>query len=300
MKKLPMVSVCMITYGHENFIEQAINSVLMQQTDFDIELIVANDCSPDNTDIVIQRILKENPKASFVRYIKHEKNIGMMPNFLTTINQCKGKYIALCEGDDYWTDHFKLQKQVDLLENNLESIGCYHRVEILNETLKEINYSHIYNEPIANASTIDILKCHFIPTLSLVFRNDKALVFPKWFSESPVGDIPLELLLSLKGNFKFLEDTMGVYRYSDKGVSSDNDRKMNLIFYRFIKMYSSFNSQTEKKFDDTIFEVIYQRMRWLKRANQYLLIFKSFRFVNLNSLSKMKKLLLLLVVKNGH
>ena len=105
------VSVVMITYGHEKFIREAIEGVLMQECDFEVELILANDCSPDQTDSVIQDIIKNHPKGCWIKYIRQENNIGMMPNFIFALKQCKGKYIALCEGDDYWTDPLKLQKQ---------------------------------------------------------------------------------------------------------------------------------------------------------------------------------------------
>ena len=136
------VSVCMITYGHEKFIEQAINGVLMQECDFEVELIIANDCSPDRTDAVIQNILKNHPRASWIKYIKHEKNLGMMPNFIFALQECQGKYVALCDGDDYWTDAFKLQKQVDFLESNPKFGICFHSVEEI--SLFEISKNRIF------------------------------------------------------------------------------------------------------------------------------------------------------------
>lgn len=297
MENFPTLTVVMITYGHEKYIREAIDGVLMQQCDFAVELLIANDSSPDNTDTVIHDVLQHHPKSNWIRYIKHKENTGMMPNFLFALKEAKGKYIALCEGDDYWTDPYKLQKQVDILEEYPKYVGCYHRVEILNETTIDIKYSDIYKEPVDNAITADILKNHLIPTLSLVFRNDTSFVFPKWFSESPVGDIPLELLLSLKGSFKYFENSMGVYRYTDKGVSSANDRKMNHTFYRFIKMYGSFNFYTNKKFDSILFELIYQRMVKLKKKGEYSLLLQSFRFINLDSFYRIKILFFLFIGK---
>lgn len=292
-----MITVVMITYGHEDYIRKAIEGVLMQKCDFLVELLIANDSSPDNTDIIVRDILKNHPKSNSITYIKHKKNIGMIPNFIFALNEARGKYIALCEGDDYWTDPYKLQKQLDVLEGNQEYIGCYHRVEILNETSNKINYSDIYHEPIDNAVTDDVLKNHLIPTLSLVFRNEEKIFFPEWFSESPVGDIPLELILSLKGSFKYLDDCMGVYRYTDKGISSANDRKINYTFYRFIKMYSFFNSYTNKKFDTIIFNLIYQRMQKLKKKGEYSLLLRSFKFIDLDSFYRVKILFYLLIGK---
>ncbi|HAT80174.1 MAG TPA: hypothetical protein DCS17_01820, partial [Flavobacterium sp.] len=125
----PTVSVCMITYLHENFIEQAINGVLMQKGNFEIELIIANDNSPDETNIIVQNCIVNHPNGSWIKYTHHKTNLGMMPNFVWALQQCKGKYIAICEGDDFWTDSFKLQKQIDVLVNYPNLAGCFHNSE---------------------------------------------------------------------------------------------------------------------------------------------------------------------------
>ena len=108
----------MITYNHEKYIEEAILGVLRQETEFDIELIVSNDDSPDDTDKIIRRIIKEHPKAFCIRYIKHNENIGAMPNSLHNLKLCTGRYIALCEGDDCWTDSKKLQIQIEAMQKS--------------------------------------------------------------------------------------------------------------------------------------------------------------------------------------
>ena len=109
----PTVSICMITYNHEAFIAEAIESVLMQETDFDIELIIANDASSDKTHEIIESLVQNHPRKPSVQYINRIENIGMIPNFMDVINKASGDFIALCEGDDYWTDPLKLQKQKD-------------------------------------------------------------------------------------------------------------------------------------------------------------------------------------------
>ncbi|MDF1549683.1 MAG: glycosyltransferase, partial [Bacteroidales bacterium] len=123
------LSVCMITYNHEKYIGQAIEGVLMQKTNFDIELLIGEDFSNDNTRNICMGYKNKYPDK--IKLLLREKNIGMMRNFIQTLNTCKGKYIALCDGDDYWTDPLKLQKQVDFLEANPEYALCYHRVNIL-------------------------------------------------------------------------------------------------------------------------------------------------------------------------
>lgn len=125
------VSVCMITYNHEKYITQAIEGVLSQQTTFPVELIIGEDCSTDTT-----RKLCEHYRAIFPEKIKlllPNKNIGIKENLLETIKQASGKYIAFCEGDDYWTDPLKLQKQVDFLETHSEYSLCCHRYKIYNQ-----------------------------------------------------------------------------------------------------------------------------------------------------------------------
>lgn len=242
--KNPMVSVAMITYGHEKYIEDAINGVLMQVCDFEIELIISNDCSPDNTDEVIQKIINNHPKSNRIKYINHKQNLGMMPNFVYVMNLCKGKYIALCEGDDYWTDHLKLQKQIDFLENNLDFSYTFHDCEIYNQENKTksllIGTKKVDN--VVNLKSIVIEKnC---PTLSLVFRNKiKWNLLPNWFITTENGDYALIVFLAEIGLGKYFSDVMGVYRFHNQGVWSGSgldffnktNLKLSLNLYNYFE-----------------------------------------------------------------
>ena len=125
------VSVHMITYNHERFIAQAIEGVLMQQTDFAVELVIGEDCSTDGTRAIVRRYGERYPER--IRLLLQERNLGARANALATLNACRGQYIALCEGDDYWTDPTKLQKQVDFLESHPECSLCFHRVLVVYE-----------------------------------------------------------------------------------------------------------------------------------------------------------------------
>lgn len=222
MKQYPKVSVCMITYGHEKYIREAIEGVLMQEYDFEVELIIANDCSPDKTDDVIHNILENHPQATWIKYVKHDTNIGMMANFIFAMQECKGKYIALCEGDDYWTDPLKLQKQVDFLEANPDYVLCFHPVSIL-KTNGDIVDDFVTKVP-DNYESIETLARlgNYIHTPSVVFRNI-IKEFPFEFSQSPIGDYFLYMMLAEHGKLKCLEDNMAVYRegigvWSDKSI----------------------------------------------------------------------------------
>lgn len=234
MKLKPKVSVCMITYGHEKFIDQAINGVLMHECDFEVELVIANDCSPDNSDSVIQRILQNHPKASIINYFKHEKNLGMIPNFIFALQQCNGKFIALCDGDDYWNDPYKLQKQVDFLEANPDYVLSFHKVKILKpdgslvpDFITKVPGNYETHETLARLG-------NYIHTPSVVFRNI-IKEFPKEFSLSPIGDYFLYMLLAEHGKLKYLEDEMAVYRYGVGVISKMNNF---MIACNNVKMYS--------------------------------------------------------------
>jgi glycosyltransferase involved in cell wall biosynthesis len=230
----------MITYGHEKFIEQAINGVLMQQGDFELELILSNDCSPDNSDSVIQRILQNHPNASWINYVKQEENLGMMTNFIVAMRQCKGNYIALCDGDDYWTDPYKLQKQVDFLEANPEYVLSFHKVKILKPDGSLVDdFITKVPENYENQDTLARLG-NYIHTPSVVFRNIiKEL--PKEFLLSPIGDYFLYMILSEHGKLKYIDEEMAVYR-DGVGIHSTNSQikmaKANFKLFTLLLSYS--------------------------------------------------------------
>ena len=235
------VSVIIITYGHANFIEKAILGVLMQEYNFELELIISNDCSPDDTDEVINYIINNHPRASSIKYIKHNHNIGAMSNFLYSLNEAKGKYIALCDGDDYWTDPLKLQTQINFLDANSDFSMCFHSVEI---TLANKNDNYDYPIPSSDILHLkDILQKHYIPTCSLVFRNG---LFPKglpeWMINSISGDIPLEILLASKGKTKYFSKKMSCYRRNEGGISL-SQIQIAKMQSGYIYMYSKLASE---------------------------------------------------------
>lgn len=129
------VSVIMLTYNHEKYIAKAIEGVLMQQTDFPVELIVANDCSTDGTEEIVERYRQKKP--GIVKGYYNKKNLGPRYNFIKAFSYADGDYIAMCEGDDYWTDSSKLQKQVDFLQNNSDYILAFHEIKLIDENANE-------------------------------------------------------------------------------------------------------------------------------------------------------------------
>ena len=206
----PLLSVCLITYNHANYIAQAIEGVLMQEVNFSWELIIADDCSTDVTRDIILAYQKKYPE--FIKLILQEKNVGAAQNWIELINYPQSKYIAYFEGDDHWVDSNKLQKQVDFLEANPNYAISFHRVyEIAdgNEPLLS-NLNTSFNEETYTIE--DLAKGNFIHTPSVIFRNKLFKDLPAWFPDSPVGDYPLYMLNARYGNIKYFPEPMAVYR----------------------------------------------------------------------------------------
>jgi glycosyltransferase involved in cell wall biosynthesis len=246
----PLLSVCIITYNHVNFIQQAIEGVLLQKVDFKFEIIIADDFSTDGTREIILDYEKKYP--DLISLILQPINVGPLKNWLDLIKKPNSKYIAYFEGDDYWTDCFKLQKQVNFLENNVEFIMCYHDVEILysdgilkndfiKKTKKEV--SSIYDLAIWG---------NYILTCSIVFKNIIHTIPKK--NEIFLCDYFLYMHLAEYGKIKEIPDTMGVYRYGN-GIwsSSINKKKQKFIIDNI------YNIKSTTK-DDSINEIMQLRL----------------------------------------
>lgn len=228
MKKNFLVSVAMPNYGQQEFISEAILGVLSQETDFEVELIVAEDCSPDNTESVVKNIMASHPNGHWIKYIRHAQNKGAISNFAWSIEQAKGKYIAICEGDDYWTDPLKLQKQVDFLENNEDYSLTFHKIKELTTRNEKFTYPNPDEEKTYTIQ--DLCKENFIITVSVVFRKNMEL--PEWLKYSPIGDYPLHLLNASFGLIKYFPEEMAVYRVGSGMWSTQNtvDQITNTMF----------------------------------------------------------------------
>lgn len=228
MKNNPLVSICMITYNHEKYIAEAIEGVLMQETTFPYLLVIGEDYSTDNTRSICQEYATKYPDK--ILLLPSEKNHGVMPNFVRTLEQCTGKYIALCEGDDYWTDSLKLQKQVDFLEANEEYVGCgglhntIHDGNLyINKVIKQKN---VFNY-------IDISTSNPLATNTVMIRNINLIdlnqeFFNKSFNQSPIGDWLIWYLCSRYGLFFIFDEVFAVYRMHEGGVFSLNPKRIQL------------------------------------------------------------------------
>ena len=222
------VSVLMITYGHETFIEEAINGVLMQQCDFDIELIIANDCSPDKTNDIINQIIEIHPKAYLINYCEHKKNLGANDNFIWASKQAKGKYIAICEGDDYWIDPFKLQKQLDFLEGNPDYGLVFTDADLYYQNSKKLikNYDKTFKRNIPTGNVLSILiEGNPYKTCTSLFRYKLIEdIFDKnKLNKKSFGDKSLWMHIASKSKVAYISESTSVYRVLETSASHFNN-----------------------------------------------------------------------------
>lgn len=218
-KNHPLVSVCMITYNHEMYIAQAIESVLMQKTNFDYEIVIGEDCSTDRTREIVLGYKAKHPDK--IKLLLQEKNVGMMQNFIDTLKACTGKYIALLEGDDYWTDPYKLQMQVDILEKHPEYSMCFTARNIVDE-LNKINYVEKYSKEFY--TTKDVIGGFIAGVQTIVFRKFKDLIsFLDKNRNFLAGDRLLTYYFSILGRLYCLNKITATYRISSVGIWSKRD-----------------------------------------------------------------------------
>ncbi|MDF9801102.1 glycosyltransferase involved in cell wall biosynthesis/SAM-dependent methyltransferase [Catalinimonas alkaloidigena] len=262
----PLVSVCCITYNQESFIRKAIESFLMQKTNFDIEVIIHDDASTDNTSKIIREYEEKYPhiiKPIYQTENQWSKGIRPSPTFVWP--KAKGKYIALCEGDDYWTDPLKLQKQVDFLESNTDYVICLHnsylRFEGTNKPDK-IAINH-FKEELILKDFIDVdyfrekkglvSRGH---TSSILFKNNLIKKFPDWYYHKAVaGDIYLLILLAQYGKGRFINEFMSVYRINQGGITrAHSTQKGHLLHRNRMSMLGIINEHFDYKYDKLIRE----------------------------------------------
>jgi glycosyltransferase involved in cell wall biosynthesis len=252
----PSISVSIITYNQQKYIGECLQSVLQQKCNFEFEVIINDDKSTDGTSEICERIINNtNYSNVIVKYQRNPVNVGMMANWIDSIKKCQGKYIALCEGDDYWTDLSKLQKQFNFLEANPKYVGCFHNTEERYEDEQD-KASFLYcNYPSSKAiSFADLSFGNLIPTCSVMYRNNLFNEFPDWYFRLNMADWPLHLLNSQFGSFWFIPQVMGVHRLHKESVwmLQDVERNREFIKHAYDEMISGFGKGHKELADKLI------------------------------------------------
>jgi glycosyltransferase involved in cell wall biosynthesis len=230
----PLVSVCVQTYQHSKFIKQCLDGILMQKTNFAFEVLVGEDESTDGTrDICIEYADRYSDKIRlFLHHRENNIKINGSPtgrfNFLYNLFSAKGKYIALCEGDDYWIDPNKLQKQVDFLEANSDFSICFHDSYMLYENDANLNRNFLNISYTKTFTLVDLAENNFIPTASCVFKNNFKYEIPEWLLQIEVCDWALHFHNATFGKIFYMPDCMSVYRIHNRGIWSSLSRKKQI------------------------------------------------------------------------
>lgn len=256
-----LVSIICITYNHEDYISTAIEGFLMQKTNFEFEILIGDDYSKDNTQQIIKSYINRFPNK--IKLITSGKNIGARNNLKRTWGEAKGRYLAICEGDDYWIDEYKLQKQIDYMEKNPKCSLCAHNAKIYDESLKKMvgllkqsgEKKYFTKDVILNGGG-------FLASASLIYRKEIIDNLPDWYMEVSVGDYPLQMIASTYGYVFFMEDVMSIYRlnvpgswtnynyYSKKNKEREINNRLGLI-----NILDKFNSYSNGEYEDTIKKV---------------------------------------------
>lgn len=283
------VSVCVFTYNYANYIAQALDSILLQKCSFPVEIIIGDDLSTDNTRDIARKYQALYP--DIIRLSFNETNIGGTRNWIKTMKQCRGKYIALLDGDDYFTDPLKLQKQYDALEKNSDAVLCLHGVEEKYEDVIGADKIVLFNRDEYYLEDF-LRKGWFVRTSSTFFRNN--IVFdepPEWVYDFPYRyDTILHVFLCSNGKAINLKEVMSVWRKHSKGMSAQlieqglNNMKQEIALAAKLNEYTNKVHQDEVK--DYIFEMRYYMIRkvirmgvFWKHFKLFIDFIKNFRFI---------------------
>ena len=242
----PLVSVAMVTYNHERFITQAIESVLAQRTSFPIELVVGDDASSDGTARHIEALQARAPDV--VRPIIRPANIGMNRNVEGVLAECRGEFVAFLEGDDYWTAFDKLQTQVDILRARDNIVGVFHPVAVVDAFGRHTGETYPV-EMKTETTTRDWLANNLGPTASIVLRRSALVRLPDSVETLKMRDWPMWVFASLHGRWRFIPNVMAAYRLHEGGAWSNLSKAEACA--AIVEMFEVFVAHLPPPFSDT-------------------------------------------------
>ncbi len=210
----PKLSILVRTYNVENYITDCLSGILNQKTTFSLEIIVSDDASTDLTLSIVDSFAAVHPGV--FRVLRNPTNEGLVKNFMRAFRSATGEYVAICDGDDFWTDPLKIQRQIDFLETHSDYSCSSHRVMVKKEP-SGILEGPIPNEIKSQYNTYDLLDACFPHSSSILFRRKLISEFPFFFSDIFTDDWCVTILNSLYGDVKMFPETMSVYRFTTKG-----------------------------------------------------------------------------------
>lgn len=303
----PIVSICCKTYNHEKYIADALDSFLMQEASFPYEIIVHDDASTDRTAEIIREYERKYPgivKPIYQKENKYSKGIKITQEYI--VPNIKGIYVATCEGDDFWTDKYKLQKQVDFLDKHKDYTMCFHKVRVVDTNKKDLGrYKGLTNKGSKKIGVVEAAKGGIVHVSSIVIRSDfYSKTRPIWIKESIHGgyDYASALYMVAEGKIYYFDEIMSAYRSGVENsmmtnfktnYSKDNDIKYHTNRIETLKMADEYY---EFKFNDAIEKVnlcSYVVINLLKNDFSSLARINYKKYIYQNGLMAFIKLLLL-------
>ena len=224
MSDEPVVTVLCPTYNHERFIAQCLDGILGQRTSFALEVLVHDDASTDGTAAIVRAYAERDTRVHAILQPVNIMQTGrsVMPPLYAA---ARGRYLALCEGDDYWIDPDKLARQVALLEADASLVGCFHNVRLIDAENHTLKLAHGELNMRGRYALADLFPVNFIHTPSVLLRKAALpLPLPEWVGRMPMGDWPLYLLTGKRGSFAYLAAPMAAYRQHAGGIWSQMAR----------------------------------------------------------------------------
>jgi len=274
-EKKIMVSICCLTYNQEAYVRQALEGFVGQKTSFSYEILIHDDASTDRTAKIIREYALLYPDRvkpilqTENQYAKGLTNVSGTYNF----PRAKGRYIAMCEGDDYWTDPYKLQKQVDFLESHPGCSLVFHsaRIQVMGRAFTEQKMRPYKKSRKVTPEEI-INKTSGYPTASLMFRTDMVKDLPEFYVKAPLADVPLQLMAAARGWAYYMDRPMCVYRLG--GASSwtslmkqgDYEKKQEQYYKEMGDMYRRYDQETKGRFHKVVGQAA-ARVYFLTRVN---------------------------------
>ena len=280
------VSIMMLAYNHEKYIREALDSVVMQQTNFKFEAIIGEDMSTDSTRAIIREYQEKYP--DIIKPIFRKKNLGASKNVVSTLKRCAGEYVAFLECDDFWIDPLKLQKQVDYLESHPECAGVMTGVKVVNRYSQAMVtgpkvLDHALNKPIDYAKTMypynqfKFIGCFMVRNYYVNDDYDKYLLQTQF-----VEDFIVEAIALKHGSIDFMEEEMAAYRWIPSHGDNFSAMKSDVLCRDRIKSLQTvimlFPTQAHKWIYMRICRDHWQLIHWYMDKNQYGDLFKYILF----------------------
>lgn len=283
----PLVSVCCTTYNHEEFIAQAIEGFLMQETDFPFEVIIRDDCSTDSTASIVMEYVERFPniiKPIFEAENQYSKGVKPMP---VVFKKAVGEYFALCEGDDFWTDTHKLEKQLIVFKRWENTMICFHSAEELDEETENKKVICKYFSHGMEIGIKDVIagRGGYMPTASIMLKNVHIDEMIAALKGAPIGDYFMQVYMGSLGEVRFLSDTMCVYRRNANGSWTHRQKeKSNRKAYRLkmvvaIDKFSQYFESIELK-NNLYLALRFYALSYIREARGYRKIIAIYEVIN--------------------